>query len=152
MLRIALALALCTAASAADWLVGWQEASQAAKAQKKPILANFTGSDWCIACIKLDKEVFSKPEFAAWAKDRVVLLKVDFPQRKPLPAQQQAAHDAMAKHYAVTGFPTILILDADGRKLAAVEGYATNGVSAWTGMMDKILLSLAPVLSKPSGS
>ena len=53
-----------------------------AKTEKKLVLLDFTGSDWCGWCIKLDKEVFSKPEFQDYAKKNLVLVELDFPQQK----------------------------------------------------------------------
>jgi len=72
-------------AQEAKWYSDFDEAAKISKKTNKPILANFTGSDWCGWCIRLDKEVFSKKEFQKWADENVVLLTVDFPRRKKLP-------------------------------------------------------------------
>lgn len=75
------------------WLTDAAKAQAQAKAEKKLVLLDFTGSDWCGWCIKLNKEVFSKPEFAEYAKKNLVLVEVDFPRRKKLsPAQNKANH------------------------------------------------------------
>lgn len=138
MLRTVLCLALATLAAAADWTVGWKTAADAAAKAKKPILADFTGSDWCGWCIKLKKEVFSTPEFAAWAKDKVVLLEVDFPRKSPLAEAQKRENEALAEKYKIDGFPTILILSPDGKELGRL-GYEEGGPKAWTAAADKIL-------------
>ena len=71
------------------WLVNLDEAYSISKKTGKPIMANFTGSDWCGWCKRLDAAVFSKDEFKKWAKDNVVLLELDFPRRTQLPTEIQ---------------------------------------------------------------
>ncbi len=61
------------------WTESLQKAQQLSKDSGKPIMANFTGSDWCPYCISLEKEIFSTEAFKKWAADNVILLKVDFP-------------------------------------------------------------------------
>jgi thiol-disulfide isomerase/thioredoxin len=138
MFRTALCLALATLAAAADWTVGWKNAAEAAAKANKPILANFTGSDWCSWCIKLEDEVFSTPEFAAWAKDRVVLLKVDFPNQTTLAPDLANGNQALAEKYKVDGFPTIVLLSATGTELGRL-GYKEGGPKPWIAAADKIL-------------
>ncbi|MEL7124417.1 MAG: thioredoxin family protein, partial [Bacteroidota bacterium] len=92
-------LCIVTLASAQDeykahnegWLVKIEEAFALSQETGKPIMANFTGSDWCGWCRKLTNDVFSKDDFKTWADDNVVLLELDFPRRKKLPdnIQQQ---------------------------------------------------------------
>lgn len=65
-----------------------------------------TGSDWCGWCIKLHKEVFSQPEFAAYAKKNLVCVEVDSPIKKKLSVAQQTANDDLAKKYKIEGYPT----------------------------------------------
>ena len=138
MLRTALCLALATLAAAADWTVGWKTAADAAAKAKKPILADFTGSDWCGWCIKLKQEVFNTPEFAAWAKNKVVLLEVDFPRKTKLAGTQQQENDGLAEKYKIEGFPTILILSPEGKELGRL-GYEKGGPQVWTALADDIL-------------
>ncbi|MCA9777431.1 MAG: thioredoxin family protein, partial [Candidatus Eremiobacteraeota bacterium] len=62
------------------WLTDWEAAKAQAQRTNKPILINFTGSDWCGWCIRLKKEVFSQEEFKSWAGQKVVLFEADFPR------------------------------------------------------------------------
>jgi len=116
-------------AQESSWLTSFETAKATAKKDQKMILANFTGSDWCGWCIKLKEEVFSKPEFQEWSK-KVVLLEVDFPKTTPLPADLQKQNAEMKKQYGVSGYPTILVLDADGKKVGEL-GYEEGGPAAW---------------------
>lgn len=70
-------------AVAQSWITDFAQAQKEAANRKVPILANFSGSDWCGWCIRLDEEVFSKPEFKAYAEKNLVLFVADFPQGKP---------------------------------------------------------------------
>ncbi len=93
------------------WLVDLDEAYAQSLKEHKPILANFTGSDWCGWCKKLDADVFTTPDFKAWAQKNVVLLEVDFPRRKQLPEKNQQQNAAMAQSLGITGYPTIWMLN-----------------------------------------
>ena len=109
-----------------------------AKAEKKVALVDFTGSDWCGWCIKLDKEIFSKPQFKDYAKDKLVLVEVDFPQSRPLPKKKQEENDALAKKYKVQGFPTVLVFNAEGKQVGEL-GYTEGGPGAFITELEKVL-------------
>lgn len=143
MLRTVLCLALTALAAAADWNVGWKAASDQAAKAKLPILADFTGSDWCSWCMLLKKEVFNTPEFAAWAKDKVVLLEVDFPQAAGQPAAQKRENQALAEKYSVEGYPTILLLDATGKELGRLS-YLEGGPKPWIAAAEAVLNAKKP--------
>jgi len=119
------------APAAEGWLTSWDDAVKESRKSGKPILADFTGSDWCGWCKRLDKEVFGTPEFKAWAKKNVVLLEVDFPQSKKQSATLAKQNQTLLSKYKVEGFPTILFLNADGKKLAEY-GYDEGGPKKWT--------------------
>jgi protein disulfide-isomerase len=119
------------------WLTNYEEAVRQSKASGLPILADFTGSDWCGWCIKLKAEVFSTPEFKAWAAQNVVLLELDYPRAKQ-DAELKAQNAQLLKKYKVEGFPTILFLTADGRELGQM-GYQAGGPTAWTADAYKII-------------
>jgi protein disulfide-isomerase len=89
------------------------EAYAQAKKSGKPILANFTGSDWCGWCKRLTATVFSQPEFKTWADKNVVLLELDFPRRFQLPEKIQKQNMSMQQALRITGYPTVYLLDID---------------------------------------
>jgi protein disulfide-isomerase len=125
-------------AVAGAWLTDVEEAKRAAAKKGVPIVANFSGSDWCGWCIKLDEEVFSKEEFLAYAKDNVILLTLDFPRRK---VQSKAVSDqnkALASMHGVRGFPTVLVLDATGKELART-GYRKGGPAAYVKHLKQLI-------------
>lgn len=121
---LALLLTPLAALGAEGWLTDFEAAKKQAAAEKKDILVDFTGSDWCGWCIKLDKEVFSTPAFKA-QKD-FVLVSLDFPRRKEIPADQKAKNEALMRQWGVRGFPTIILTNAKGEAYART-GYQPGG-------------------------
>ncbi len=99
------------------WRTDFESAKGQAHSEKKLLLMLFTGSDWCPPCMMLQKEVFSKPEFAQYAAEHLVLLEVDFPRRKNLSNEQRAANAKVAQQYGIEGFPTVIVLDPKSNPL-----------------------------------
>ena len=95
------------------WLTNFEQAMAQSKKTGKPIMANFTGSDWCGWCKKLDKSVFHQPGFKEWADKNVVLLELDFPKRFRVPQEIAAQNNNLRQAFKVTGYPTIWVFDAD---------------------------------------
>lgn len=95
------------------WLVDIDEAYALSKKTGKPIMANFTGSDWCGWCHRLTDNVFSKPGFKKWADENVVLLELDFPRRKEIPAKIRQQNYSLQNAFKVSGFPTIWVFHMD---------------------------------------
>jgi len=135
-------------AQEAKWHDNFEEASKISKQTNKPILANFTGSDWCGWCIKLDKQVFNTKEFNEWAKENVVLLTVDFPRRKKLPENIVAQNDALQRAFQVRGYPTIWLMNSgDGE--VPTDGIVPLGKTSYVkGGPEKWIASIAPSLPK----
>lgn len=112
------------------WLTSLDDARKEAAAKQRPILVDFSGSDWCGWCIRLDREVFSKAAFKTYAENNLVLLLLDFPRSKPQSAELKRVNQGLAEKFNIEGFPTILLLDADGRELART-GYRPGGAEAY---------------------
>ena len=94
-----------------DWHTDLEKAKKIAGSEKKNILVYFTGSDWCGWCKRLQATVFRKPTFAAWAKENVVLLELDFPRRKQLPPEIAQQNQQLQGFFRPQGYPTIWIFD-----------------------------------------
>ncbi len=129
-------LAMSVFVSAAPWLNDYSQALKTAKAQNKSVLADFTGSDWCSWCMKLDREVFSTSEFKTFADKNLVLLKVDFPRGHRLPASVSAQNEKLASRYGVRSFPTVLVLNSDG-SVAGKLGYQPGGPRPYIASVEK---------------
>ena len=120
-----------------SWLTDYKKAQQEAKTNNKLLLLNFTGSDWCGWCIKLDKEVFSKPEFKDYANKNLVLVEVDFPRGKSQGSDIKKQNGELAEQYQIEGFPTIVVLDGDGKKVGLL-GYMPGGPTAFIAELEKL--------------
>jgi thioredoxin-related protein len=121
---------------------GWTSDFAAAKKQaaesKKDLLIDFTGSDWCSWCIKLNDEVFKLEPFKAGVKDTFVLVEIDSPKDKTkLSEETQKQNTELGKKYAVQGYPTILLCDADGRPYAKA-GYQPGGPEKYVAELNEL--------------
>ena len=131
---IACSPAVSRGAEDSTWSTDYQKALDTAKAEKKMVLLDFTGSNWCGWCKKLDKEVFSTPEFKDYAQKNLVLVKLDFPRGLPQPAAEKAQNEKLAKQFNIEGFPTIIVLNAEGKPVGEM-GYMEGGPSAFVGKL-----------------
>ncbi len=116
-----------------EWQTKFEQAKQLATEQNKAIVLVFQGSDWCAPCIKLDKEIWSQPEFKALAKDKLVMLKADFPRKKKnkLPQELQNQNNKLAELYNPQGhFPLAVVLNNKGDLLGKI-GYKKIGSKAY---------------------
>ena len=132
---------ICATASVRAEELKWQtdaaKAQAQAKTEKKLVFLDFTGSDWCGWCIKLNKEVFSQPEFATYAKKNLVLVEVDFPRNKQQSAEQAKANQALQSKYGIESYPTIIVLDGDGKKIGQLR-YMRGGPKSFLEALDKL--------------
>lgn len=139
-------MGLTTQAQELEWHTDVSEAAKKAIEAKKPLMLFFTGSDWCGWCIKLQKEVFNKPEFAKWAKENVILVELDFPRRKQLPDELKQQNGQLQQMFNVRGYPTVWFVKPvpqEGKKVnldaLGNMGYMKGGPSAWTGQADTFI-------------
>lgn len=140
LVAIALAVSAVAFAQAKDgWLTSYQEAVKQSQKTGKPIMADFTGSDWCGWCIRLHHEVFDTPEFKKWAAKNVVLLELDYPHKVPQSKEIKRQNEGMLKKFPyIEGFPTVLFLKPDGKAFGKY-GYDMGGPAHWTAMAEKLI-------------
>lgn len=110
------------------WYTNIEKAKEIAAETHKSIFVDFTGSDWCVWCTKIDEEILSTDEFKKFADENLVMLYIDFPKKKELPAGMTSYNQQIAGKFGIQGLPTILILDKDGKQLTKL-GYEREGAS-----------------------
>ena len=132
-----LSLLTSAALAAAGWSDDYEKAVSQAKSENKMVLLDFTGSDWCGWCIKLDKEVFSQAEFKDYAKKNLVLVEVDFPQSKKLAKKVVEQNEKLQNEHKVRGYPTIVVLNPGGKKVGEL-GYIPGGPKAFLAKLDEL--------------
>ena len=120
------------------WVTDFAAAKKMATEKNLPILADFSGSDWCGWCTKLNREVFSKKAFRDYAGANLVLFLADFPSRKKQSSEVKAQNAGLQKKYGIEGFPTVLILDKDG-KVTARTGYMSGGPEKYVKHIKKLI-------------
>jgi len=113
-------------AAGSEWMEDFEAARSKAEKEKKDILIDFTGSDWCGWCIKLKQEVFDQPAFLKAAPANFVLVELDFPRAKSQPEKIKKQNQALAAKFNVSGYPSIYLVDSKGRPYAKT-GYQAGG-------------------------
>ena len=121
-----------------NWKTDLNQALATAKKENKVVLINFTGSDWCQWCKRLSDEVFSKKEFENFADKNLVLVKVDFPRNIEQSNATKYYNQQLANMYGVEGFPTIILLDKNGRGLLKT-GYMQGGVENYIQQLEQYM-------------
>ncbi len=97
------------------WLISIEEGVKQAKAEKKLVMIEFTGSDWCPPCMMMAKKVFGKSAFLKGVKKDYVIVKLDMPNSNP---DLKKANEELLRKYKVRGIPTVLLFDAEGKEFS----------------------------------
>ena len=135
---IVIAMLYCSKTEATNWETDFKKASSAAKASGKYILLDFSGSDWCGWCIRLEKEVFSQDAFKDFAEKNLVCVLVDFPRAKEQTEELKHQNLDLELKYDIKGYPTIIILSPDGKPVAKT-GYLQGGPWEYARHLKKII-------------
>ena len=135
MRKIAIVILACgallqAAAAELNWLTDLPKAQAQAKTDNKLVMMDFTGSDWCRWCIKLDEEIFSKPKFQQFASEHLILLKVDFPENIPQSDKLKKQNNNLDTKFQVEGYPTLILIDSNGKEIERTRGYISGGPKA----------------------
>jgi len=113
-----------------NWFSNLEDALAQAKSKNLPVIVDFTGSDWCIWCKKLDAEVFAQKSFSDYAKKNLIMVKLDFPKSIKQTQEIKDYNRAILDKYGVQGFPTIVILNSKGDEIGRT-GYQQGGPDAY---------------------
>lgn len=118
------------------WHDAFTDAWSLAAADKKLVLLQFTGSDWSSSCIKFDQEVLSTAKFADYAQAKLELVRMDYPNNVPQSDELKQLNQAVKQKFNVVGFPTFILLDANGKELGRQIGYLAGGPEAFIAELD----------------
>ncbi len=136
-------------AASPGWLVSYDKALEFSKKSGRPVLINFTGSDWCGWCKKMKAETLGKPEFIQFASSNLILVELDFPHSLPQTPEIKAANEAVKKNFKVGGFPTLVLVDSKGEELGRQRGYLAGGVLAFTAQIKNWIGAARAAATKP---
>lgn len=124
-------------AAESKWLTDLPAAQAQAKSENKIVLMDFTGSDWCPWCIKFKKEVLDTDTFQDYAAKNVVQVELDYPNKKKQSAELKKANADLKEKYKIDGFPTLVVLDSDGKEIGRQVGYAEGGPKAFIAKLEQ---------------
>ena len=116
-----------------EWIEGdVGDAFAAAKTAHKPILL-YWGAVWCPPCQQLNSTVFTRPDFIA--KSRLfVAVHLD---------GDDAGAQKLGEEFRVSGYPTLVVLDADRHEMMRIAG--GMDLSRYAIVLDTALADLQPV-------
>jgi protein disulfide-isomerase len=139
------AAVISLAAKEAAWTQSYETAKARAQEGGKPILALFTGSDWCPPCKQFEREVAGSATFLSYTADKVVLLKLDYPHHFLQAPELIAQNEALAERIGGREFPRFYLLDAQGGVLAKLKTDVRREAKDYT---DFVLQALAEALAE----
>jgi thioredoxin-related protein len=122
---VAVCALLRAGAEESQWLTDLPKAQTEAKKENKLVFIDFNGSDWCLPCMEL-KKVLSTPEFTDYAKTSLVLVDIDFPQKKEQSEELKKTNAALSENYKIEGFPTVVVLSSRGDELSRDIGFGKS--------------------------
>ena len=122
-----------------SFISDYKQAIETAKTEKKHLLLNFTGSDFCPPCKLLKKNVFNTPQFIERANKQFVFVEIDFPQYKKLPETIQEQNMILGRKYKINSFPTIIIIDSNEKVLAVKSTYRGEGAEEYLATLEKAI-------------
>ncbi len=64
-------------------------------------------------------------------------MRLDFPRAKPLSAELKKQNYALAQQFGIRGFPTIVMLNGEGKALAQL-GYVKGGAEAFISELEQV--------------
>ena len=132
-----LAVTLSFASAGLDgWMEHLDKALEKAKKENKPVLVEFTGSDWCPPCKMMRKNVFSKKEFVEAASKKWILVELDLPKGNKEVADRNRP---LAEKFKITGVPTVILLDKNGKEFNRFIASQFPSVQAFLKNLDKQL-------------
>src|SRR5690606_33705180 len=120
------------------WYADFDKAVAAAIEQKKDLLVDFTGSDWCGWCIKLHEEVFAHDSFLEGVQQHFVLVALDFPRGEEAKARVPNPHrnKELLGKYGVRGSPTVLLMTPEG-EVFGKTGYEPGGPAKYLASIEE---------------
>lgn len=129
----------------AGWMEDFSAAKAKAAAEGKFLLMAFSGSDWCHWCVKMEKDVYSKPDFIKEASKQFILVMIDNPRDSSiLSPLAQTQNSKLTSQFEIRGFPTTLVAYPDGTEVKRFSGYRKGGPSAMIGFLKKELKDVPP--------
>lgn len=138
-MKILLSLALLFT-SALGFSQNLEETLATAQTENKVVLLYFSGSDWCIPCMRFAENILASEDFKAFADSKIITYQVDFPRKDESSDEVQAYKRSIAEKYNSSGgFPRLIILDTDGSVLWDETGYKNKDAAYYINEFQSVL-------------
>ncbi|MFI0435239.1 MAG: thioredoxin family protein [Parachlamydiaceae bacterium] len=103
-----------------NWQSNYSDAVSMSQSSSKPIVILFTGTNWCPACMRLEKTVLNHPEFTQAVSQKFVFLKAEFNDYSEA-GMMTSPYKPLLDRYGVNAFPTIVVINPNGQLLYTVN-------------------------------
>lgn len=102
-----------------DWQANYDSALEKAKKDKKPVMIDIY-TDWCGWCKKLDRDTYSDKDVQAKLAKDFIAVKIN--------PDENEKNALLEQRLGRAGYPHIVFLDSDGKKITEIRGYVPAAV------------------------
>ena len=120
------------------WQTNLDEALADARSRARPVLMFFSGSDWDVWSQKMERQIFDTADFASFAAERLILLKLEFPKSYVLPEAQLKQNRSLQKKYGISGYPAVVVTDDTGAVIGRLS-YTEDGPQHFLGELSRLI-------------
>src|SRR5882724_5285748 len=106
-----------------------------------PVLLIFSGSDWCLPCKRIEKNILTDTVFKKYAQKELITFIADFPQKKKLSVSQKESNEKLADEFNPKGIFPLLLLVKPNRTIVASLEYENYSSGDFVKQINKILVS-----------
>ena len=121
-------VASAAVAAPVKWLSDYDKAVAEAKSEKKLVMVDVY-TDWCGWCKKLDKDVYNNTKVSEKLSKDFVACKIN--------PEKNNANRQLANKFGTRGYPHIVFVNGDGKKVYEISGYVP--ADKFAGQLDAAL-------------
>ena len=136
----------------AKWHHAYNKALAEAKKTQRPIVLLFTGEEWCKPCKYLERKVFMKNEFHDWARENVVLAKINLSREfKPTVFNifERKKHEELLKKFRMRTIPAAIIM-SPGEQPLGILRFSGQTAREYVTAAQRIIQRRKPSIGKPT--
>jgi protein disulfide-isomerase len=119
------------------WITDYRKAQSISAQTGRDILLSFTQLDASEWCQKLDTEIYQKEEFKEYARQNLVLVRVDFPTKSEQSKELKLQNQSLAEQFNIRGYPSIVVMNPKGQKVGTAK-YMPGGPAAFVKELDEL--------------
>lgn len=106
-----------------EMITDWNKAKELAEKESKRILIILTGSEWCVPCKKMDKNVIDNFEFQKYAEQNLIVFLIDLPGGGLIiNSKVYQDYEKFKNKYQTNALPSLILTENDGTKIRILKG------------------------------